>query len=145
MPCTDDWLPTKSIGYRNLLYFGCPYSSPVYSIEIKKPMWGDIRKLNYHLIIHQNSSGIIRVMHPTYILASYTWAMTFETLTKTVRDAFDTFLRVTHGGDMKFIDHENRTWRGVITTPLPGFIQRGTNDYGIQIEFWGILVGGAPS
>jgi len=122
--------------------FSAPPSSPVHFVTLRRPEIG-----NADILATQGEYARSRTGVP--LLAKRTpstrrLVMQFEHLTRHQRAELADFLVIWRGTELRFRDHQGRTWRGYVLTDAPDFRSGsgGTAQWSVTLEFEGLLEAG---
>jgi hypothetical protein len=136
--CADDYTPSPAIGSRSDVEF---FSSlgPT-TVAIRRPNWNNTEQRKLDIIVHNNSSGIIRVDQKAYWIPPTILSLTFSELCQDEKDDLEAFLILTAGTFITYTDHEDRDWVCVVLTKEPIFVthSRGPK-YSITLQLQGLV------
>ncbi len=130
------------------VYFLYPITGPTTSIALRRPVFGDANVINLQTIVRHSRNGDIYAYKrtPTY----QTLKLTFERMRESPLQGFagkeqiKMFLALSAGKRVKYIDHLNRNWGGIIITPVVDFTNQGHDSqgdqFGFSLDFEGSLI-----
>ena len=111
-------------------------------IELPNPILGNTKTTNMNTKINRTMDGGVF----TYISTpkKETLTLSFNTLTKTLRDSFETFLGTVSGQYIYYQDFEDTVWYGQIVSTPNNFDNYREGLYGINIVFYGSTTDESP-
>jgi hypothetical protein len=140
-PCILD-ATVPPLGSRTTTILAYPYTTPTYSVSLRNPKFGNKQIQEIDVILRKTRGGEQVVgTEPTWLTTTYI-EVSFEALTQAQRDDLIELLEASAGDEIKLIDWENRTWRGVIVSNPNEIVQvrDDGNSYEASFKFEGVLV-----
>lgn len=140
--CETEYEPSPAIqATPNALtytYLLGPWATLEHVVRLPRPEYGDARRNRVQVILHRTRGGARRVYKrtPTYRSLLLSWTG----LTRRKLLELEAFLEATAGEDVRFIDHEGRTWRGNVLTPTIDLTHEGPDVGETVLEFEGEAV-----
>lgn len=113
-----------------------PYDSPTISVTLPAPLFENSETLLQKRILRKTIGLTNKNYRDSNWPQYYSLFMICDACTDTQRDDFFTFLETAFGLEIRLVDHETRTWRGLI---IPGEVTETRQSCGhvIQFEFQG--------
>jgi hypothetical protein len=115
-----------------------PYISPTTTITLPNPLFENSEVLNQKRIVRR-TRGLVSKVFRDSIWSEYTTLYYIcQACSLTQRDDYLTFVSTAFGKEVKLIDYEVRTWKGIL---IPAEIteQHRSCGYVIQFEFQGAI------
>ena len=125
LTCTDGYTPVPVLGSRSTTVLTFPYVTPTSTVTLRNSEFGNTQDVDLGVIHHTNESGTIRTGAPSYRGFISTFSYRMRGLSQTVRDELEAFYSASAGKEIGILDHENRQWRGIITSTIPVIRQTG--------------------
>jgi hypothetical protein len=111
------------------------------SLILRAPEFDNIEKLEFTRINRRTRGHDLIIYRDPIWPKSETLILSFRALTQTTVTSLLSFMKQTIGKDITLIDHEDREWLGIITTPTNEVIQEGVGcRFNASFEFQGNLV-----
>jgi hypothetical protein len=135
--CKDTY--DAGLGTRTGIRLTHPYTTPTLTLDLRNPMFGNRQVIDPGVVFHKLRGGKTRVVKPLPTIETINF--TIEALSQSERDAYLTFLTTSAGAEIGLLDHENRQWRGVLSSPVNKTRQVGQGCmYKIEFQFRGVVV-----
>ncbi len=123
----------------NKVHFLFPFEGPTTSIALRQPIFGDVNPNNYQIIVGHSRNGDLFSYKrtPTY----QSMKLTFEKMREAPIQGFSgleqikTFLAAAAARKVRYIDHKQVNWSGVIISPTVEFTNQGRDSQGDQFGF----------
>jgi len=115
-----------------------PWATLANVIQLPRPEYGDVRRNRVQVITHRTRGGALRAYKrtPTYRSLVLVWTG----LSRRKLLELEAFLEATAAEDVRFIDHEGRTWRGKVLNTTIDLVTEGPDVGEAAIEFEGVTV-----
>lgn len=97
------------------------FSFGAVEIELRNPEFGNSETLDLGLTLKRTMTGKVYTYIQTPV--KYVLKMSFEAVKESQRDDLITFLKVTAGQTLIFLNHNGETWSGKIIDPEKTFTQ----------------------
>lgn len=120
-----------------------PFIAPSLTLELRNPEFGNKISFNANRINRKSRGGTIQVFRKETWPKFRTLQMDISVLSTTQITNFKAFLIASLGQEIGLIDHEGRTWKGVITTPDTDITETGgapCGNYATSFQFEGEIV-----
>lgn len=116
-----------------------PYVSPVITIDLKAPRFGNIDTVDTGELVQRNLAGVVESIRPSTWNNTLIKAFAFEVLNVNKVDDIMDFLIASQGLEVGYRDHENVQWRGFMIAPEVT-ITRDVEpcSYGLSFRFRGV-------
>lgn len=121
--CQETYAVTLAV--RNKFTLTFPYVSPSLTLDLPTPKFGNVQHVVTGARTLQLRSGKSSVFKYANWPSIETFSYTFHALNDTQRAALIDFLKQSAALEIGILDHENRQFRGVITSPTNEIIQAG--------------------
>lgn len=138
-----------SIGYtpptlltKNFILLTHPYTSPTVLLELKTPEFDNVEQLEFRRINRRTRGNTLEIYRAGYWPKAERLILKFIGLTEAKAKDLLVFFDKSLGDEIGLLDHENRQWRGIITTPAEKIVDRdgrGCN-FSADFEFEGVCV-----
>lgn len=124
--------------HRNTIVLSYPYSSPTTNLTLPSPIFDNSERRHYSQIVRESRGGTLHYFRDSNWGKYKRLNFTLNRLRcgQSYTELLD-FLKLSIGKEIKLVDHENRTWRGVIVTPEASIVQDSRSGYSITLEFEG--------
>ena len=133
--CLSDFVPAVSLGTRSNLRLTYPYVTPTLTVDLRNPLFGNIKRIDTQFIIHVLRSKELKIFRPSNRNTVEILLVSFNTINIQLIEDFITFLTTSAGKEIGLLDQENRQWQGVITSPLNNIVDVGPGDCNFEINF----------
>jgi hypothetical protein len=110
-------------------------SSRARTLTFPAPQFGNKDELKFTRIQRNTRGGNLIIYQDPIWPKEEIFTLTWKWLTEAQREALFIFVTKTLGYNVTLIDHEGRSWVGVILTPESDWTQTGPNDRGIELQF----------
>lgn len=144
-PPTKSWAPNGNLGaeptlvHRSGVILTYPYTSPVWSLQLRSPEFNDLQKKSYRRIIRETRGGNLRIYRNSTWPKFDTLSYSINLLSEVDANKFLKFLSESLGQEVGLLDYESRQWRGIITTPDTNVEYSPHRVRSITFEFEGAL------
>lgn len=112
--CETDYSPDPSIQESEStitrVYFQGPWSAPTRSLMMRKPEFGNVDSVDTQTEVKRSRSGERRVYYRSPVYRAQ--ILRFDNLSRKKAEEVKDFFVALRGQEIRFIDHESRTWRG---------------------------------
>lgn len=109
------------------------------TITLRDPDFGNGEKLDFTKITRRTANGDLVVYRDSAWPSSDILNLTFSYLSqKQVQDLLS-FIDVSLGQNVTYVDNEARSWIGIITTPAADVSQPAREGFSAQFSFQGVL------
>lgn len=109
-----------------------PYVSPTTTLVLRNPKFSNAWQTDVELNRRRTVGGQLVAMRRIKWTKVRSLKVSFEAHSEAIRDAWLSFVELSAGQEIGFLDHEDRQWRGVI---LPGERESAHVGIGCQHEF----------
>lgn len=119
-----------------------PFISPSLTVVLRNPEFGNKIGFNANRVNRKSRGGKKHIYRKATWPRFRTLSMDLSALTTTQIDDFKDFINQTLGLEIGILDHEGRTWKGIITTPDTEITAIGggsCGDYATSFQFEGEL------
>lgn len=117
-----------------------PYAVPSQTLVLRNPVFGNIDRLEFQRINRESRGGTLLIYADPNWPKQQVMALQIDSLSEEKKVQLVTFLQSSLGQEIGLLDHENRQWRGIITTPDAEITHVGNCNYSVSFEFEGELV-----
>ena len=105
------------------------------SIQLRSPEFGNTDALEIRRINRKTRGGDILVFRDPQWPKTRTFQLKFQFLKEDDLSRLLNFMHVTLGQIVTFVDHEGRSWNGIIITPTDEVSVPGRNNFAAQFSF----------
>lgn len=105
------------------------------SVQLRSPDFGNTDALEIRRINRKTRGGDLLVFRDPQWPKTRTFQVKFQFLKEADLSRLLDFIHRTLGQIVTFVDHEGRSWNGIIITPGDEVSQPGTNNYAGQFTF----------
>lgn len=130
-----------NIVIRDNVTFWFPFTEMTNKVVMPAPELGDEHEVHTRVVARHTRGGALRAYNQGFVFEVLNF--TFIGLNRTKRDEIIAFAIVSRADIVRFRDHENRVWRGMITSS-PTVLQSigrsspGGEDYTVAMSFEGV-------
>lgn len=115
-----------------------PYTTPTVSVTLPAPLLENSEALNQKRIYRRTSGLIGKIFRDPIWTQHTTLYYICQACSQTQRDDYLTFVAAALGDEVKLVDYETRTWKGILF-PAEITQQHRTCGFVIQFEFQGAV------
>lgn len=116
-----------------------PFVSPTLTVVLRNPQFGNQDRLAFDRINRETRGGTLDMFADPDWPKQTTLVVTVQSLRQPQVDNLLAFFQASVGKEVGYLDHENRLWRGIITTPEASIEQEGKDRFNVNFEFEGTL------
>ena len=116
-----------------------PFVSPTTTLMLRNPQFGNVDRLSFDRINRETRGGTLIMFADPKWPKQQTMNVAFQALTRAMKNSLLTFLAASLGQDIGYLDHENRQWVGIVTTPEATVQNDSRGGYTVTFEFEGVL------
>lgn len=129
-----------SINDRDEVIFWFPFTTMASELVLPNPEIGDEHAIHTRVVVRHTRGGTRRAYNQGATFETFSFV--FTGLNRTKRDQIIAFVKLSRSDTVRFLDHENRTWKGIITTspvvlPSTGRTSPTDVDYSVALGFEG--------
>jgi hypothetical protein len=112
-----------------------PEGAPTMTVVLRNPNFGNVDKFNFMRIKTVTRGGSLLVYANPDWPKERVFSITVDALRQTQVDELRALITASLGKEVGLLNHENRYWKGLITTPDLDITQIGRNAYSVSFEF----------
>lgn len=125
---------------RDEVVFWFPFTTMINELILPTPEIGDDHAIHTRVVVRHTRGGTRRAYNQGPVFE--TFSFTFTGLNRTKRDQIIAFVKLSRSDTVRFLDHENRSWKGIITVSPVVLSSTGRSsptdeDYSLALSFEG--------
>lgn len=129
-----------SVNLRDEVIFWFPFSTMASELILPAPEIGDEHAIHTRVVVRHTRGGTRRAYNQGPVFETFSFV--FTGMNRTKRDEIITFVKASRSDTVRFLDHENRTWKGIITLSPVVLASTGRSsstdvDYSLPLTFEG--------
>ncbi len=124
--------PTLGTATLTLTY---PEGAPTMTVVLRNPNFGNVDRFNFMRIKTTTRGGTLLIYANPNWPKERVFSVSVDALRQSQIDDLKALLTASLGREVGFLNHENRYWKGLITTPDLDITQTGRGAYSVSFEF----------